>query len=151
MPNIHIDWRKDHMTTFDPNHSRDNENNNIKLVVQDYDGADETTDGEMPDLDTFDVDLDDLGKMETYESNIWDENGEYGASMYNPTTQEDMYKNIKTKPISAEWSHSQTQSPLIYKKSATFPRQKCENEQTVNKQQAKLYYQGIITIHYIDN
>ena len=87
------------MTTFTPRHSL--ENNNITLVVQDYDGADETTDGEMPDLDTFDVDLDDLDKMETYESNLWDEKRKYGTSMYSPVTPEDVYhvNNIKQKEI----------------------------------------------------
>ena len=110
------------MTPFTPQHSL--ETNNITLVVQDYDGADETTDGEMPDLDTFDVDLDDLDKMESYESNIWDENSKYGTSLYSPVTPEDIYhvNSIKNQPISQGWTHSQTQSPLIYKKSATFIR-----------------------------
>ena len=129
MPNIYVDWRKNDMTPFTPQHSL--ETNNITLVVQDYDGADETTDGEMPDLDTFDVDLDDLDKMESYESNIWDENSKYGTSLYSPVTPEDIYhvNSIKNQPISQGWTHSQTQSPLIYKKSATFPRQsqKCED------------------------
>ena len=54
------------MTPFTPQHSL--ETNNITLVVQDYDGADETTDGEMPDLDTFDVDLEVAIKPPTSEA-----------------------------------------------------------------------------------
>merc|ERR1719410_2194534 len=55
-PNIYTDWRQDDLGGLSSGHNINP--GNIKLLVQDYDTAEETNDEDMPDLDTFEADWD---------------------------------------------------------------------------------------------
>ena len=57
LPSIYIDWRQEGQDIQSrPFAARIDEENKIKLIVEDYDGTDNTNDGDLPDLDTFSED-----------------------------------------------------------------------------------------------
>ena len=112
MPNIYTDWKKEALfANQQVVHTKNN--NNIAFIVQQYDEADETTDGEMPDLDTFD--------WEEMDGDTWDDHDQSYRPGPGPGTNTDK-----------RWNPPQ--SNIIYNKSATFPRQtnKCEEVTQVN-------------------
>lgn len=125
-PNIYTDWRQDDLGGLSSGHNINP--GNIKLLVQDYDTAEETNDEDMPDLDTFEADWD--TEMEAQP-----------AGMFNNTV-----SGAETLTgVKRHWS--QPGPGIIYPKSATFPRQSQKVEDNIvtsvtSQTGSPLYYPG---------
>ena len=135
-PNIYTDWRQDDLGGLSSGHNINP--GSIKLLVQDYDTAEETNDEDMPDLDTFEADWDtemEADSAPMFTNSVSLTGAEAGETLTGVT-------------VKRHWS--QPGPGIIYPKSATFPRQSQKVDDNMvtsvitSQTGSSLYYPGKI-------
>ena len=108
---------------------------------RDYDGGEETTDGELPDLDTFEADWEDV-------ENSWDDNQEDEFQQRIPSEfrNKDVSSSSSSKQHQRLWDN--TQSSIIFNKSATFPRQAQKSDEVLPSSTNQIFLQGGVIVKY---